>query len=200
MLVDSLKFEILKEKVANYCSADSDEMSRINEEIEYFESMRWGDYIFFLSELIPNLEEYALSLSGSSMDSYMLYKSYKYMPNNEKLYNQRAMDNLLHSVLSLDVEVSSDSKRSLYSKLVPICKIVEDSLISSDLRYHESIVDTGDDNIMKELIIIYKKDKDEPSSQMVCDIHDKIKNGDLKIDYLTQKYLLITITGRVGNR
>ena len=200
MLVDSLKFEILKEKVANYCSPDSDEMSRINEEIEHFESMRWGDYIFFLSELIPDLEEYALSLSGSSMDSYMLYKSCKYMPNNEKLYNQRALDNLLHSVLSLDVEVSSDSKRSLYSKLVPICKIVEDSLISSDLRYHESIIDVKDDNVMKELIIIYKKANDEPSSQMVCDIHDKIKNGDLTIDHLTQKNLFITITGRVCNR
>lgn len=200
MLVDSLKFEILKENVANYCSPDSDEMDRINAEIGYFESMRWGDYISLLSQLIPDLEEYSLTLSGSSKDSYMIYKSYKYMPNNEKLYNQRALDNLLHSVLSLEVEVSSDSKRSLYSKLVPICKIVEDSLISSDLRYHETIIDVKDENIMKELIIIYKKDKDEPSSQMVCDIHDKIKNGDLKIDYLTQKYLFITITGRVCNR
>ena len=200
MLVDSLKFEILKEKVANYCSPDSDEMVRINEEIEHFESMRWGDYISFLSQLIPDLEEYALSLSGSSMDSYMLYKSYKYMPNNEKLYNRRDMNNLLDSALSLSVGVSSDSKRNLYSKLVPICKTVEDAMLSSGLKYHESIIDTEDDNVMKELIIVYKKDKDEPSSQIVYGIHDKIKNGDLTIDHLTQKYLFITITGRVCNR
>ena len=61
MLVDSLKFEILKENVANYCRPDSDEMVRINAEIDYFESMRWGDYISLLSPQMYYSYNYALS-------------------------------------------------------------------------------------------------------------------------------------------
>ena len=200
MLVDSLKFEILKENVANYYRPDSDEMVRINAEIDYFESMKWGDYIYFLSKLIPDLEEHKLSLSGSSMDSYMIYKSYKFMPNNEKLYNQRALDNLFNSALTLDIEVSAESKRALFSELFPIGKIIEDSLLSSDFKYHESLIDTENPNIMKELIIVYKKNAEEPSPQVVKDIQDKIEKGNLKRDGIPQQYFLITITGRVCNR
>ena len=122
------------------------------------------------------------------------------MPNNEKLYNQRALDNLFNSALTLDIEVSAESKRALFSELFPIGKIIEDSLLSSDFKYHESLIDTENPNIMKELIIVYKKNAEEPSPQVVKDIQDKIEKGNLKRDGIPQQYFLITITGRVCNR
>ena len=130
----------------------------------------------------------------------MIYKSYKFMPNNEKLYNQKAEHNLFNSALTLDVEVSAESKRALFSELFPIGKIIEDSLLSSDFKYHESLIDTENPNIMKELIIVYKKNAEEPSPQVVKDIQDKIEKGNLKRDGIPQQYFLITITGRVCNR
>ena len=94
----------------------------------------------------------------------------------------------------------AESKRALFSELFPIGKIIEDSLLSSDFKYHESLIDTENPNIMKELIIVYKKNAEEPSPQVVKDIQDKIEKGNLKRDGIPQQYFLITITGRVCNR
>ena len=55
-------------------------------------------------------------------------------------------------------------------------------------------------DIIVKLIIVYKKNAEEPSPQVVKDIQDKIEKGNLKRDGIPQQYFLITITGRVCNR
>lgn len=173
--------------IINRHDNNKDEYDRVFEEINLIGSRGWEPFILLLSEVLTKKRSWPIDLSGSDMDSYLLYLAdgeNNGCKNIDKLNNQKSRDIFFNDALRLNLNIVCAFQDILDTETLNLVNDINSIAESLNLTVHK-MDETG-------LWLAISKTGEIPDKDVEMIKNEKAESSPKEAEIL-RKYLLIKI-------
>lgn len=179
---------------------NEDEADRVFDEITLIGERGWEPFILLLSGVMTQKRDWLIELSGSALDSYLLYLATNSVigddggmiyarKNNDKLNDQNGRDILFNDALRFNVDLVSAIPYVVDTEVSKLLECIHSTAERLGLAVHK-LDETG-------LWLAVSKEKEIPDSDIATIKNEKTESI-LEEAMILRKYLLIKIRKRNG--